>query len=216
MNKYEAVELLWDYMKMNHALVKVDLIVVFGSHDFQVAHRGSELILNKFAPKIIFSGGLGRITEGKWHKTEAEKFSEIAIEKGVPRDKIILENKSTNTGENIKFTKEIITKNKLEAKKIIVVHQPYMERRIYSAIKKQWDDIDLIVTSPQKNFFEYCEIAKEYGYNEDLIINLIMGDFQRIDIYYKKGFQIYQEIPKQTWSAYETLLSLEYDKQIVK
>jgi uncharacterized SAM-binding protein YcdF (DUF218 family) len=216
MNKYDAVELIWNYMKMNHTLEKSDLIVVFGSHDFQVAHRGAELILNEFAPKVIFSGGLGRITEGTWKKTEAEIFSEIAIEKGVPKNKIILENKSKNTGQNIEFTKKIIFEHKLDIKKIIVVHQPYMERRIYSAIKKQWNDVNLLVTSPQKNFFEYCMLAKKYGYDEDLIINIIVGDFQRMDIYYKKGFQIYQEIPSQIWTAYEKLLNIGYDKQIIK
>ena len=44
-------------------------------------------------------------------KTEAEKFAEIAIKKGVPRENIYLEKESTNTGDNFRFSKKLIEKD---------------------------------------------------------------------------------------------------------
>src|SRR3569833_138627 len=99
---------LWDYHHMNHQLKKADCFLVLGSHDTRVAERGAELYLQGWAPLIIFSGGLGRLTKGEWNQPEADLFAQIAIEKGVPQDAILIENQSTNTGENILFTQQLL------------------------------------------------------------------------------------------------------------
>src|SRR5215213_9991235 len=94
---------LWEYHHLNHTLQKSDCIFVLGSHDLRVADRGAELYLEGWAPVLIFSGGLGNVTKGIWTETEAEKFANIAMKRGVSEKAIIIENKSTNTGENILF-----------------------------------------------------------------------------------------------------------------
>ncbi|MFL5811035.1 MAG: YdcF family protein, partial [Flavisolibacter sp.] len=49
----------------------------------------------------------------------------------------------------------------------------------------------------------------------DTVINIMVGDLQRIRIYPDKGFQVYQEIPDDVWEAYERLVELGYDKQLI-
>src|SRR5690349_14478312 len=88
---------LWDYHHMPHSLQPVDCILTFGSQDTRVAERAAALYQEGWASLLIFSGGLGRLTQGEWQETEAEKFSNIAIERGVPKEAILLENRSTNT-----------------------------------------------------------------------------------------------------------------------
>ena len=44
----------------------------------------------------------------------------------------------------------------------------------------------------------------------------MVGDLQRIKIYPKKGFQIFQEIPDDVWQAYKQLVNLGYDKHLIK
>jgi Fe-S cluster biosynthesis and repair protein YggX len=44
----------------------------------------------------------------------------------------------------------------------------------------------------------------------------MVGDLQRIKLYPEKGYQIYQEIPQAVWEAYELLVSMGYDEQLVK
>jgi hypothetical protein len=40
------------------------------------------------------------------------------------------------------------------------------------------------------------------------VIDIMVGDLQRIKLYAEKGFQVYQEIPTEVWKAYERLVEL--------
>src|SRR5258705_5483030 len=131
---------LWEYHHMNHALEKTDCILVLGSHDLRVAERAAQLYFEGWAPIIIFSGGLGNLTKEMWTETEADQFAEIAINMGVPKEAILIENKSTNTGENILFTQRLLARRNLYPQSFIVVQKPYMERRSYATFKKYWAD----------------------------------------------------------------------------
>ena len=203
---------LWDYHLLHHTLEKSDCILVLGSHDTRVADRGAELYLQGMAPLLIFSGGLGNFTSGLWTEAEADKFARIAKKKGVPSSAILVENKSSNTGENILFTQQLLLEKNLDPQRFIVVQKPYMERRSYATFKKHWPDKDLLVTSPQLNMDAYA--------NADIpmerVINIMVGDLQRIKVYPEKGFQVYQEIPDEVWKAYEALVAAGYDKHLIK
>ncbi len=197
---------------MQHRPEKADCILALGSHDLRVADRTAELYLEGWAPIVIFSGGLGNFTQGMWTEPEADQFAKIALERGVPPEVVLTENKSTNTGENILFTRRLLAEKNLDPQSFIVVQKPYMERRSYATFKKHWPDKKLIVTSPQISFDEYPndEIPLER------VINIMVGDLQRIKMYPAKGFQIHQEIPENVWHAYERLVELGYDKHLMK
>jgi uncharacterized SAM-binding protein YcdF (DUF218 family) len=203
---------LWDYHHMQHTLEKSDTILVLGSHDLRVADRAAELYFEGWAPMIIFSGGLGNFTKEMWTETEADQFAAIAVKSGVPRESILVENKSTNTGENILFTQKLLAEKNLDLYSFIVVQKPYMERRSYATFKKHWPDKKLIVTSPRISFEDYPteEIPLER------VINIMVGDLQRIMIYPQKGFQIYQEVPPDVLNAYEKLINSGFNKHMMK
>ena len=208
---FQLAQIIWDYHHVNHELEKSDCILVLGSHDTRVAERAAELWLQGWAPLLIFSGGLGRLTEVMWTETEADKFARIAMDMGVPEKAILIENKSTNTGENILFTQELLKQHGLDPRSFIVVQKPYMERRSFATFKKHWPDKKLIVTSPQIAFADYAtdEISV------DRVIHIMNGDLQRIKLYADKGFQIPQEIPPNVWSAYEQLVAMGYNEQLI-
>lgn len=166
---------------------------------------------------IIFTGGLGRITQAIWNQPEASKFAEIAILKGVPETLIYVEDKSSNTGENIKFTKKLITDWNLPIDPVIVVDKPFKERRLYATLKKQWQDLNFSVTSPQNTLDEYIQYYEESSeLDVDDFINILVGDIQRIDLYGQNGFQIKQDIPLVVREAYNILVNRGYDKQLIK
>lgn len=71
---------------------------------------------------------------------------------------------------------------------------------------------EIIVTSPQISFEEY----PNEEISEDGMINIMVGDLQRIKIYPQKGFQVPQEIPANVWDAYKQLVVAGYTKQLVK
>lgn len=209
---FALAQKLWDYHHTNQVPEKSNCILALGSHDLRVAERAAELYLDGFAHLLIMSGGLGNFTKDMWTEKEADKFATIAIQKGVPENAILIENKSTNTGENILYTQKLLEEKRLHPQSFIVVQKPYMERRSYATFKKHWPDKKLLVTSPQISFEEYPtqEISMEK------VINIMVGDLQRIKIYPDKGFQIYQEIPSQVWNAFEKLVAFGFDKHLIK
>ncbi|MDE3183532.1 MAG: YdcF family protein [Bacteroidota bacterium] len=203
---------LWNYHLLNNRLEKTDCILALGSHDLRVPERAAELYLQGYAPLMIMSGGLGNFTQGLWTEKEADKFAAVAIKKGVPPEAILIENNSTNTGENIVFTQKLLEEKGLDPKSFIVVQKPYMERRSYATFTKHWPGKKLLVTSPKISFEEYPneEIPMER------VINIMAGDLQRIKLYPEKGFQVYQEIPAEVWDAFEKLVALGFDKHLMK
>src|SRR5262249_43405792 len=209
-------EKLWHYHHLNHQLSPADAVLVLCSHDTIVAERGAELYLRGWAPLVIFSGGLGSITRQLWNEPEADQFARIATAMGVPRDRVLIENRSTNTGENVLFTKQLIAERGLALQRFIVVQKPYMERRSYATFRRVWPEKDVIVTSPQIEMDAYLG---RYGHEQlsaDDVISIMVGDLQRIRLYPEKGFQIHQDIPDDVWDAYETLVAAGYDRHLVE
>ena len=209
-------ERIWNYHKLNHPLSKADVIVVLCSHDTIVAERGAELFLEGWAPRLVFSGGLGSITRRLWQEPEADQFARIAVGMGVPRDAILVENQSTNTGENVEFTRRLLAGRGIRTGTVIAVQKPYMERRTYATFKKVWPDPEVIVASPQLSFDDYLARYSNEALSADEVIGIMVGDLQRIRVYPGKGFQIPQEIPKDVWSAYEALVACGYDTHLIR
>jgi len=207
---------LWDYHRLGHELVKSDAIMVLCSHDERVAERGAELFLDNWAPLLIFSGGLGVITRGLWSEPEAVRFSRIAESMGVPSERILIEDRSTNTGENVRYTQELLTNAGLDPQRFIAVQKPYMERRTYATFRKIWPEKALVVTSPQVSLDQYLDEYAHSALTPEDVVAIMVGDLQRIKLYPEKGFQIPQEIPASVWAAYEELVRAGFNKYLVK
>ena len=212
----ENIRILWDYMHLNQDVEKADVIVGFGCYDEDIPKRCAELYHAGFAPFVAFSGGLGRNTSGIWTKTEAERFAAIAVAEGVPEERIILENKSTNSAENLLFTPKVLAEQRIRAEKIIAVHKPYMERRLRAAMQVYWPDVQAVYTSPQVTLEEHIAHAEAIGMTERGVIETIVGDIQRMELYAHKGYQVPVEIPAQVWNAFEKLVKQGYTGQLAK
>lgn len=211
----ELAEIIWNYHLMHHQLEKADCIFVLGSHDPNTAEYAVDLFFDGWAPCLLFSGGTihpAGILKNDAPKSEAESFHDIAVKRGVPKAKIIIENRSTNTGENFQFTGELLKSLRLNFTKFIVVQKPYMERRTYATGIIHWKDAKLILSSQHISYHDYIN---KNGLNKDKFINTMVGDLQRIKIYPLKGFQIYQEIPSDVWAAFEELVKLGYNKRLI-
>jgi uncharacterized SAM-binding protein YcdF (DUF218 family) len=206
---------IWDYHRMNHQLEKADAILTLCSHDKKVAERGAQLFLEGWAPLLIFSGGLGSITRAIWSEPEADQFAEIASGMGVPKESMLIENRSTNTGENILFTKQLLAERQLDPQKLILVQKPYMERRSFATFKRVWPEKEVLVTSPQVSFDEYLYRYAARELSGDDVVSIMVGDLQRIKLYAEKGFQIHQNIPHDVWAAYEELVRAGYDQRLI-
>lgn len=207
-------KVVWDYMQLNQKLRKADCIFVLCSLDTRVAEYAARLYLEGYASKIIISGKGGELTKGRFLKAEAEVFADIIISAGVPFEDIILESKSTNTGENIRFTYELLKKLNKNFLSFILVQKPYMERRTFATFKKQWPEPNtkFQVTSPRVTYDEYFTEDMP----RDLVINIMNGDLQRIREYPKLGYQVEQDLPDNVWRAHEYLIDAGFTKHLIK
>ena len=208
-------QVLWDYHQLHHDLVPSDAILVLCSHDLRVAERGAHLFLEGLAPLLIFSGGLGSITRALMTSPEADQFAAIARQIGVPAERIVIENKSTNTGENVRLTRALLEARGLSIHSFIVVQKPYMERRSYATFRKVWPEPAVRVTSPQVSMDEYLRGYSHGSLSPHDVISIMVGDLQRIRLYAERGFQIPQEIPDDVWAAYEELVRAGFDSRVV-
>ena len=212
----KPLQVIWDYLGLHQAPQKADVIVGFGNFNDNIARRAAELYHQGYAPKILFTGGLGRNTLGLLPETEAARFARVAMACGVRSEDIIREDKSTNTAENIIFTRRLLEELGIPHDRILGVHQPFMERRITAAMGVYWKDLDFRVTSPQVTIESYLADARKQGVTEEASISVIVGDFQRMDLYAKKGYQLPQYIPDEAWEAFRELVAMGYDKQLAK
>lgn len=209
---------IWDYMRVRQPLKQCDAVFVLGSIDERVAEYGADLFLKGYGGWLILSGGIAHADDllaTNWpEEAEADHFAAIAIQMGVPKDKIIIENEATNTGENITFVYELLQKRGLKLHSILLIQKPYMERRTFATFEKQWPDkhTEFTVSSPQIDYDSYFNEQQP----KDKVINLMVGDLQRIREYPKLGFQTEQKIPDEVWRAYETLIKQGYDKHLMK
>jgi uncharacterized SAM-binding protein YcdF (DUF218 family) len=204
--------ILWDYHHLDHEPRESDVILVQGSHDLRVAERGASLYLEGLAPLLVLSGGLGNLTRGMWDEPEARKFARVARRMGVPEASMLIEDRSTNTGENVQLTRRLLLERGLDPKSFILVQKPYMERRTYATFRRVWPEKDAVVTSPRISYEDYPteEIPRER------VIHIMVGDLQRIRLYPAKGFQIEQEIPEEVWDAFERLVALGYTENLIR
>uniref|UniRef100_UPI00398F37D2 uncharacterized protein SCO4629-like n=1 Tax=Pristiophorus japonicus TaxID=55135 RepID=UPI00398F37D2 len=204
-------QVLWDCLKLGQPLVKSDVIIGLGCHDIRVAERAANLYLADWAPLMLFTGYLGSHTSGKWDRPEADVFAETAVKLGVPVDKIILERRATNTGENIQFAHQTLKEKGIPVHKIILVQQPFMEHRVYATYLKQWPQdegsVQAVVTSP---IMELDDFPNEHVGNMNNLIGFMLGTLERIRDYPAKGFQVEQKMSPEVYNAYEKLLQAGY------
>ena len=203
---------VWDYHHVNHTLAKADCIIALGSHDTRVAERGAEVFLEGWAPLLVCSGHLGGLTSGIWTRSEAEIFADVAAGRGVPRERILVESRSTNTGENVEFSRQMLADRGLRPQKAIAVQKPYMERRTLATFAQRWPELEVVVTSPRLEFDAYPTA----GISRDDVIHIMVGDLQRLLVYGRKGWSVPQDVPPGVREAYEGLVAAGYTRRMLK
>jgi uncharacterized SAM-binding protein YcdF (DUF218 family) len=205
---------LWDYHRLGLPTGEADVILGLGSYDGAVAAYAADLLLAGKGQWLAFTGGITRrrdLLKSPWTRTEAEEFRDIALSRGAPAERIILEPASTNTGENFRLTVARLDELGIACSSMIVVTKPYMERRARATAKIHLGDIRFALTSEPCSFEDYCLRR----HDPVIIINLMVGDFQRIALYPAMGFQTLEEIPDEIDAAYRRLVAAGFDRHLI-
>jgi uncharacterized SAM-binding protein YcdF (DUF218 family) len=194
------LKILWDYLEIQSPLQHADVIIAGGCTDPGVGACAAELYTLGFAPIILLTG----YKQAGMQTTEADFHAAIARDRGVPDSAILRETQAANTGQNITFSQQLLLEKGIIPKTVMLVHKPYMTRRFLATAEAQWEGElpTFIVRHEQISLAEY---SMKRGRDEAAF--KMLGDFQRMVSYAKKGFQSKQNIPSEVQEAYDVLIS---------
>ncbi|MFZ5597639.1 MAG: YdcF family protein [Bacillota bacterium] len=113
---------------------KSDAIVIISGENVPRVARGAELYREGYGDTVILSGG-GRPTS---KLSDADLMLMEAMDRGVPRDAVILEGESRSTYENAACVKRIIQERNI--KSFILVTSSYHTRRAKYVFKRVFED----------------------------------------------------------------------------
>ncbi|MET8394543.1 YdcF family protein [Streptomyces anthocyanicus] len=210
-DQWRQAELIWDYHQMQHELRPVDVAIGLGSHDLGVAARSAELYRAGLFSTLVFTGGNSPTTAKVFPRGEAVHFRDHAIELGVPDQAILLEPDAANTGQNITFSRAVLAASGVRPTTVLLVSKPYMERRSFATARKVWPDVEILCASEPLEFDDYL---KSIG-DEKLVLDMLVGDLQRVIEYPKLGFAIEQEVPEDVHAAYESLIHDGFTSRLI-
>ncbi len=200
---------LFDYLYLKSSLQHPDAIIGFGHFDLKIPEQCAILYQQAVAPFIIFTGGVGAGSTGLT-QPEAQVFFEYTRYRypEIEPEKIIIEAASTNTGENILFTQNLLQEKYPELefgkrlKKVALVANAYRQRRVYLTCLKHIPQIKLFNAPPETDFESEKKLFASKGEN---IFQHIVNEIKRLIQYPAKGFMAKDNIPEDILQAYQML-----------
>ncbi|MFE2888525.1 YdcF family protein [Streptomyces sp. NPDC059272] len=193
--------LLWDYHFMHHDPRPCSVAVGLGSHDLGVADVTADLYHQGMAPVIVFTGATSPTTRARMPRGEAVHYRERALQLGVPDSAVLLEPRATNTGENIEFTRTVLTEADVKVSSVLLVTKPYEERRSYAMMRKLWPEVEVVCASTRMSLEEYADTIRDAR----MVIDMIVGALQRMIVFPGWHLAIEQDVPDAVMTAYERL-----------
>jgi uncharacterized SAM-binding protein YcdF (DUF218 family) len=209
-----SARVIWEYLQLKHDPVRADVIVAFGTNDLRVARFAARLYKEGFGRRLVCTGGMahqGDLLATNWPKTEAEMYADEAAALGVPRDRIILEPRATNTAENVRFVRNLLCRNGDHPPSVVLATKPFMQRRVWATMAVEWPEVPATLASERMTLDEY--------FTEDLpperVIPIMLGDLQRVWIYGRRGWSAPQIVPSEVMEAYGELKALGFTQQLL-
>ena len=197
----EAVEILWKFNSIERPPVRADVILLMGSNDLSVAGVAADLALRQSGALIICSGGQAHshdLLSTGWAGPEADMFAQALMERGIPAARILRERCARNTAENVTLSRALCPSG---VKEVCVVQKPFMCLRAYLTTLRHWPGVRVGIVHEHIDFVDYL---RRYG---DLsLIDIIVGDTERIERYPELGYFDAVPIPEEVRSAFRQLV----------
>jgi len=141
------------YLYYKDEMKPADVIVVLAGEETERVEYGVKLFKEGWARKdrMILAGG-----PLVWKYTWASLMKEQAAFLGVPKNDILVEDKSRTTEEDARYTKDIL--KKYEYKSLILVTSPYHSRRAARIFRKVMGDNIKVISAPsEESWFSFDE-----------------------------------------------------------
>jgi len=206
------VELLWTYHNMGHSVRPCDAGIGLGSHDLGVAIVATDLFHQGMFPRLVFTGANAPTTIDRFPQGEAMAYRDYAIAHGVPSDAILVDTAAANTEQNIKFSRALLEGQGVEIHSVLLMSRPYQQRRAFATCKKLWPEVDVVCYSRPLPLDDYLASIGD----TKKVVDMLVGDTQRIEVYAERGFAIPQDIPHGVRAAFDRLVAAGYVSRLVQ
>src|SRR5712691_421066 len=164
---------------------RADAIVVFAGGVGESGRAGGgaqerlkqaiDLFRGGYAPYLVLSSGY------VYSFHEAEAMRALAIDQGVPASAIALEERATNTYQNVRFTDVILRDHRW--RRILLVSSPYHMRRALLVWRKQAPDVEVGATpAEQSQFYDHTRGATLEQ------VRGILQEYLAIFAYWRRGW----------------------------
>lgn len=196
----EKFRSLFNYLNLKVEPQKADIIIGFGHFDLKIPKRCAKLYQKGYAPKILFTGGIGAGT-ADLQKPEARAFFDILKQDypEIPEEDVLIEDQSTNTGENIEFSVNIVKQNSDlnfddENFSAILVANAVRQKRVDLTWQKHYPQSIVYNCPPHTTLEQEYELFQSK--NRDLT-ELILSEIDKIKHYPAKGYIKEEKIPEK-------------------
>jgi hypothetical protein len=171
-----------DYMLVETPLAVADVCLLFGNaRADDIANHAADLYAQGYFKRAVVSGGVptddGRL--------EAHRMRDVLIERGVPASAILVEDKATNTGENVMNTMELLKKSgELDAiKSVLGIGRMYAGRRFLMTLEKHWPQTIKMFSAP-----DHYGVPRDKFHLDQSFRTAVLREYRKIDPYKEKGF----------------------------
>lgn len=172
--------------------LEADCLIIFGCHLKPLLDERLEcaikILKSKKVDTILLTGGIG--VNGNFN--ESEYMKKALLNFGIAENKILVDDKSTTTEENIVNSIQILRDNNLiNNKKIVLVSNQAHLRRIGMELKKQLggDKFDIIYEYPENSIISFDNVK-----NDNDLRNLATNEVKKIIRFIEQGIVDDEEI----------------------
>lgn len=188
-----------------------ELVLAMGGSDLRVADTAARAFFQCGARWLVCTGGYGKDTAELLPEPEAVLYARRCAGAGVPEDRILVESRSANSGENFRFARALLAERGIFPGSGVVAAKPYMAKRAWATAAMQWPEVRWGVACQQIGLARYLEGSDD----PDTVLHLMVGDLQRLRVYAGR-FQAPVEVPGPVWAAYERLAANGYDRFVIR
>lgn len=172
--------------------LEADCLIIFGCHLKPLLDErldcAIKILKSKKIDTILLTGGIG--VNGNFN--ESEYMKKALLNFGIAENKILVDDKSTTTEENIVNSIQILRDNNLiNNKKIVLVSNQAHLRRIGMELKKQLggDKFDIIYEYPENSIISFDNVK-----NDNDLRNLATNEVKKIIRFIEQGILDDEEI----------------------
>ncbi|MFC1638746.1 YdcF family protein [Patescibacteria group bacterium] len=158
-----------------------DIGFVFGTRLAGPVDRAYEAFALGLVPRLLLSGGANRhtgVVEADWMAAELEVL-------GVPPDRLLLENRSTNSLENVMFSRDLVAERLAPdaVRSILVIAKHFHVRRAMMTLKRHFPAGTALRAFP----YEVLGFTRDNWHESEVGREKVLAEWKKIPKYFAKG-----------------------------